>query len=85
MSQISTPDWQSRGRGFESRLLQRASGNDDLPKILFGGASTQIMDIDLMIRIDNEGNFTHVFYEGNWISVKTYNAIQREKDPNAYD
>jgi RHS repeat-associated protein len=63
----------------------RASGNDDLPKILFGGASTQIMDIDLMIRIDNEGNFTHVFYEGNWISVKTYNAIQREKDPNAYD
>jgi len=43
------------------------------------------MDIDLMIRIDNEGNFTHVFYEGNWISVKTYNAIQREKDPNAYD
>ena len=63
----------------------RASGNDELPKILFGGASTQIMDIDLMIRIDNEGNFTHVFYEGNWISVKSYNAIQREKDPNAYD
>ncbi len=63
----------------------RASRNDDMPTILFGGASTQIMDIDLMIRIDNLGNFTHVYYDGNWISVKSYNAIQREKDPNAYD
>ena len=22
---------------------------------------------------------------GKWISVKSYHAIQREKDPNAYD
>ncbi|MBK9960362.1 MAG: hypothetical protein IPP06_03235 [Saprospiraceae bacterium] len=50
---IQDPSGQSLFLGADVRI----GGNDDLPSSLIGGATKNIMNVNLNIKIDDKGNF----------------------------
>jgi hypothetical protein len=60
----------------------RAGGQDDLPTILFGPATENIMNINMNIKTDAEGNFMGVMQGDKMISRDDWNKPFLEKNPN---
>lgn len=60
----------------------RIRGFDHIPEPIMGDVSTQIMSIDLEIKIDKNENFIAVKKDGEWVSVWNYNQVHLYKYPN---
>jgi hypothetical protein len=60
----------------------RAGGQDDLPTILFGPATENIMNINMNIKTDADGNFMGVMQGDKMISRDDWNKPFLKQNPN---
>lgn len=60
----------------------RASGEDKNPTILFDPATEMIMNINMNVRTDTNGNFIQVQKGNKWISREEWNKQYSSKNPN---
>jgi hypothetical protein len=74
---VKDPSGQSLFLGVDVR----AGGQDRNPLILLGGATENIMNINVSVKIDGKGNFTGVMQGNSTISVSDWN--ERFKNTNA--
>ena len=75
---IKDPSGQSLFLGADVR----EGGNDNNPLILVGGANTNIMNINVSVKIDDKGNFTGVVQGNRTWSISDWNERFRNKDAN---